>query len=259
MLNIGWSEMLIVAAIALIVVGPKDLPVMLRQLGRVFGTVRRMGNEFKSEISKVAALDEVKDIKNSITAPLKETHEELTNQFNTIGKDGIEPSGAIKPKVDGQESVADEIRESSGMSAIPQPDPEAAASSMKAAISRAKPNTKLAAKSAAANKTVANKTAAKQKPAASKPAAKKTTEPKKTAPAKTVAAKPVAKATPAKKPTARKPKVAAAAKPKANATANSKASAPAKKPAARKPAAAKSTTRTRRAPAKKPAAPKGNA
>jgi len=220
MLNIGWSEMLIVAAIALIVVGPKDLPAMLRQLGKVFGTVRRMGNEFKSEISKVAALDEIKDIKSSLTKPLQDTHEELTNQFNTIGKDGVEPSGAIKPAVEGQESVVNEIRESAGMTATPTPDPAAAASSMKAAIARAGKD--------AEDKTADAKTETVKPARAKRAAPRKSTAKKPTTKAKTTRAK----SAPAKR-------------------------APAKKPAAKKTAAAKTSvakSRTRKAPAKQTAA-----
>ena len=231
MLNIGWSEMLIVAAIALIVVGPKDLPAMLRQLGRVFGTVRRMGNEFKSEINKVAALDEVKDIKNSITKPLEDTNKELTEQFNAIGKDGkVEPTGAIKPSVEGQESVADEIRESAGMASSTAPDPAAAASSMKQAIARAE-------------QTAADKAAAEAE-AKAKPAARKKAAPRKRAAAKTSTKSPAAKKPATKKPAAKKApaKRAATKKPAASKT------TAARKPAAKKPAAAK----TAAAPAAKP-------
>ncbi len=90
MLNIGWSEMLIIAAIALIVVGPKDLPALLRQLGSAFSTVRRMGNEFKSELTKVAAIDEFKDAKKSITDPLNQTSKQISDEFNKVSDGGVE-------------------------------------------------------------------------------------------------------------------------------------------------------------------------
>jgi len=238
MLNIGWSEMLIVAAIALIVVGPKDLPAMLRQMGRVFGTVRRMGNEFKSEISKVAALDEIKDIKSSITKPLEDTHKELTNQFNTVGKDGVEPSGAIKPAVEGQESVANEIRESAGLKSTPAKEPSAAALSMKASIDRTKAQAAAKAEAAeAAAKAEAEKAAPVKKPATRKRASTKTVAKTKTTASKANTAKeaPVKRA--ATKKTAAKPT-----------TRNTVAAT-----------TAKNTAKPKRAPAKRAAAPKGDA
>lgn len=61
--DIGWSELLIVAAVALIVVGPKDLPRMLRTIAKYVGAARRMARDFQSsldDIAKDTGLDEVK-------------------------------------------------------------------------------------------------------------------------------------------------------------------------------------------------------
>ena len=116
MLSIGWTEMMVVAAVALIVVGPKDLPGMLRQLGRAMGSIRRMGNEFKAELNKVTAVDDLKEIKRSIAAPLKETRQKIEDEFNAIAPDGkVAPSGKISPADPETESVVDQIRDTSGL------------------------------------------------------------------------------------------------------------------------------------------------
>lgn len=118
MLSIGWTEMLIVAAIALIVVGPKDLPALLQQVGKFAGQIRRMGNDFKAEINKAVAVDELKDLKQSVTSPLTDARRDMEKTFNSIGVDGsVKPSGAISPRDANSESVADEIREAAGMPA----------------------------------------------------------------------------------------------------------------------------------------------
>ncbi|HUV32424.1 MAG TPA: Sec-independent protein translocase protein TatB [Devosiaceae bacterium] len=122
MLSIGWSEMLIVAAVALIVVGPRDLPGMLRQLGRAAGTIRRMGNEFRTELNKVAAVDDLRQIKSSVADPLKAVQRDITREFNKIDGSTVSPTGAIKPKVADAESVDEVIREQAGL-----PAPAAAA------------------------------------------------------------------------------------------------------------------------------------
>lgn len=50
MFEIGWSEILIVAVVALVVVGPKDLPVLLRTIGRYAGMAKRQFESFRAQI-----------------------------------------------------------------------------------------------------------------------------------------------------------------------------------------------------------------
>lgn len=61
--GLGFSEILLVAVIALIVVGPKDLPLMMRRFARFMGQVRALANEFRAgfdELARQAELDELK-------------------------------------------------------------------------------------------------------------------------------------------------------------------------------------------------------
>ena len=51
MFDIGWTEMMVIAAVAIIVVGPKDLPRMLRTFGKTMGQVRRTANDFKRQFN----------------------------------------------------------------------------------------------------------------------------------------------------------------------------------------------------------------
>ena len=52
MFDIGWSEILVIAVVAIIVVGPKELPRMLRTFGKTMGTVRRTANDFKRQFDQ---------------------------------------------------------------------------------------------------------------------------------------------------------------------------------------------------------------
>ena len=54
MFDIGWSELLIVLVVALVVVGPKDLPRLMRMVGRWVGKARRMADQFKSSFDEMA-------------------------------------------------------------------------------------------------------------------------------------------------------------------------------------------------------------
>jgi sec-independent protein translocase protein TatB len=79
MFDIGWSELLIIAVVAIIVIGPKDLPRVLRNLGRAMGAVRRTASEFKAQFE-----DAVRDSEL----------EELQREFADVA--AMNPAGAIE-------------------------------------------------------------------------------------------------------------------------------------------------------------------
>jgi sec-independent protein translocase protein TatB len=62
MLDIGWAEMLLIGIVALIVVGPEDLPHMFRQLGRFTAKIKSMGREFSRAMEDAAKESGVKDV-----------------------------------------------------------------------------------------------------------------------------------------------------------------------------------------------------
>lgn len=64
--QIGFAEMLLIAILALIVVGPKDLPVMMRKAGNFFGKIKAMGQEFKDAFNQIGADDEMAELRREI-------------------------------------------------------------------------------------------------------------------------------------------------------------------------------------------------
>ena len=56
--TIGWFEILIVVAIAIIVLGPKDFPVMLKKAGSWIGTAKKYMRDIQSEVSNIEIDDE---------------------------------------------------------------------------------------------------------------------------------------------------------------------------------------------------------
>jgi len=52
--TIGWFEILIVVAIAIVVLGPKDFPVMLKKVGSWIGTAKRYVNNIQNEVSEIS-------------------------------------------------------------------------------------------------------------------------------------------------------------------------------------------------------------
>src|SRR5215475_6302209 len=127
MLGVGWTEMLVIGVVALIVIGTKDLPAMMRRVGQFAGTIRRMGSEFQRELNKTTGLNEITNLRNSVTAPLKATADAIRKEFNTTTATGeVKPSGAIKPADPKVESVVDEIKAAAGI-ATPAAAPVVAA------------------------------------------------------------------------------------------------------------------------------------
>ena len=67
MFSFGWGEILLILLVVIIVVGPKDIPKFLRQIGNLSKSIKKISREFKSSLNKIAEETDLKDVKNSIT------------------------------------------------------------------------------------------------------------------------------------------------------------------------------------------------
>jgi len=185
MFDIGWTELLVIGVVALIVVGPQDLPRMFRTLGKFTAKARAMAREFQTSLEEAAEESGVSDITKDIKAAAS---------MKNLGLDAVKDAvgDMAKSPFDPDEirrSIAESGENTAALAAKRDAQKDAAAAKATDVAKGAKP----AAKKPAAKKSAAKKPAAK-KPAAKKPAAKK-------APAK----KPAAKKPAAKKPAAAKP------------------------------------------------------
>jgi sec-independent protein translocase protein TatB len=63
MFNFGWGELIVIGMVALIAIGPKELPTVLRTLGHWIGKVRRMANEFQGQFQEALREAEFADLK----------------------------------------------------------------------------------------------------------------------------------------------------------------------------------------------------
>jgi sec-independent protein translocase protein TatB len=66
--DIGVSEMVLVAAVALIVVGPKDLPMLMRRVGQFVARLRGMASEFRASFEDMARQSELEDLRKEVEA-----------------------------------------------------------------------------------------------------------------------------------------------------------------------------------------------
>lgn len=237
MLGVGWTEMLVIGVVALIVIGPKDLPMVMQRVGKFAGMIRRMGSEFQRELNKTTGLNEVRNLRDSIAAPLKQTADEIRREFNATSASGaVKPTGVIAPRRPGVESIVDEIHEAAGMT-----PPAASVEPVVAEPIKGKRLTPVPT----------SKVETQELAALAQPPAESVVEKPVRKPRTRKAAAPVAAAEPAAKPAARK---AAAPKATAAAPAKPKAAAKPKAPAKPKAVEAKPAETTAKSAASKPKA-----
>ena len=89
MFSFGWGEILLILVVVIIVVGPKDIPKFLRQIGNLSKSIKKISREFKSSLNKIAEETDLNDVKNSITevTDLKkelDIKSNLKNEIKTI-------------------------------------------------------------------------------------------------------------------------------------------------------------------------------
>ena len=103
MFDIGFWEMVLIAVVALVVVGPKELPVVIRTVGTWIGRARAVAGEFKDEFNReVARAEELKKLVERETQ-VAEMHKAIEDARKTISLDGgAAPHGesAESPKSD---------------------------------------------------------------------------------------------------------------------------------------------------------------
>ena len=66
MLDIGWTELLVIGVVALIVIGPRDLPSALHTFGKYVGQLRRMARQFQDGIDDIARQEELRDLQRTV-------------------------------------------------------------------------------------------------------------------------------------------------------------------------------------------------
>jgi sec-independent protein translocase protein TatB len=124
MFNLGWGELVVIGIVALIAIGPKELPTVLRTLGQWMGKVRRMANEFQGQFQEALREAEFADLKKhaddisssvsefSTIDPLADVQKDVERSFEQTPAADSPPPAA--PAVDAASSTP---------AALPEPAP----------------------------------------------------------------------------------------------------------------------------------------
>src|SRR4029077_4269579 len=91
MFDIGWGELVVIGIVALIAIGPKELPTVLRTVGQYMGKVRRMASEFQGQFQEAMREAEMADVKKSVD----EMTESATKHFTDF-----DPIGTVRKEIE---------------------------------------------------------------------------------------------------------------------------------------------------------------
>jgi sec-independent protein translocase protein TatB len=151
--GIGGLEILVIGLLALIVVGPKDLPLLMRKVGRAMGKARAMANEFRSSFDEMARQSELDELRKEVEAlrtgqGMVPLGAEAEAAFRDISDDLNRPldGPGLQPAL----TAPDEWPDSSPVMQPLAAGPEAVAASKTKTRSKAKPKSKTGAKAATA-------------------------------------------------------------------------------------------------------------
>lgn len=109
MLDLGWTEMLVVVVVAILVIGPKDLPRALRSLGRWVGKARAVAREFQSSVDEMIRESELDDLRRQAESAGRV-------DLSDVPRRGEDPTGGRQGKFEGPRLAATKDEEAS-----PQP------------------------------------------------------------------------------------------------------------------------------------------
>lgn len=149
MLDLGWQEFVMVGLVLILVVGPKDMPRILKAVVKTIGKVRGMAREFQSSMMEVADQDEFKDVKKALNdvrtgqvdalAEFEKAKESVNTSYVPGFSSGVQE---IKEEAEGLkkdvEAVKTEAETTSKPAAKPKAKKAAKAKSAKKAKTKAK-------------------------------------------------------------------------------------------------------------------------
>ena len=141
MFDIGGGELVVIGIVALVAIGPKELPTVLRTVGRYMGKVKRMSAEFQGQFQEALREAELHDLKKqaddiastvsgsvgdlSSINPMAETQKEIENAF-TIDPGKSEPDKG-EPAAAEAAALPEALPAPEPQAALPAPDAHAAA------------------------------------------------------------------------------------------------------------------------------------
>ena len=109
MFNFGISELMVIAVVGLIVIGPERLPRVARTLGHLVGRMQRYVNDIKADINREVELEELRKLQSSMKEAAEEIEHSVAKQVNYV-EDEVKQAEAETRK-----SVEDAVKPATGI------------------------------------------------------------------------------------------------------------------------------------------------
>jgi len=116
MFDVGFSELIVIALVALIVIGPERLPRVARTLGALLGRAQRYVNDVKADIQREVDLDELKNIRSTFQDAAKSVEQSMSQVGEELQSAGTSLNQSI--------SAAGEVKAEPDAEALPQAAPD---------------------------------------------------------------------------------------------------------------------------------------
>ncbi|MFN0217453.1 MAG: Sec-independent protein translocase protein TatB [Hyphomicrobium sp.] len=116
MFEISWSELLILGIVTLIFVGPKELPVFLRTLGRYAGAMKRHASEFRAQFDAAMREAELETMQKEVEAMQASVNAEVMSAKTSLAE-AAQPPPASSPAA----SAAPQLKSAPAEDALPMP------------------------------------------------------------------------------------------------------------------------------------------
>lgn len=126
MFDMSWGEIMVIGGVALVVIGPKDLPKALRTVGQMTTKVRRLAGEFQAQFSEAMREAELQDVKREMEGLQRDVSSATSGGFNPIQTIRDELKGAVEstpPKANGSDDWSSQTASSTSTDWSPLPEP----------------------------------------------------------------------------------------------------------------------------------------
>lgn len=143
MLDLGWQEFMLIAFVAVVVVGPRDLPRVVRSVSMYVRKARGVAREFQSSLEEVAREAELDDLRKEAKSISSGNLEKTVNEW-------VDPSGETQKEMERIASQANDAASSRPVEETPAAKPDPALEAASGDADPKEPETKSAPQSAAA-------------------------------------------------------------------------------------------------------------